>query len=255
MASSLSNNQFPLSPGQTDQQFHGGFCVLAPHDFTAISDNDDLRRRPFVAYDQGHETRQVSMLADLLEPFAKTQSTAAAQTLIDQFGSIDRALTAPPKHLQLALRDYGLLARCILAAHKLVESSNKFRLRSRPIHAFDPNLVYHLRKKFKNLRIEQTRCVFLDHSMSFIREERQTSGSVSDVTLNAGALVERAFQLGATNIMLAHNHPSGCSRPSTIDERATKKLADLLSCLGLKLVDHLIFSESGLFSFAKAGRL
>jgi len=243
MASSPADNQFSLTPGQIDKPFHGRVGVRTPRDFTVLSDNDDLNRGTHVSHRKSCEARQVSMLEELLEPFAERHSRAAAQTLIDQFGSVDRALTAPPKHLQLALRDYGLLARCILAAHKLVESSYKFRLRSRPIHAFDPNLVYHLRKKFKNLRIEQTRCVFLDHSMSLIREERQTSGSVSDVTMNAGALVERAFQLGATNIILAHNHPSGCSKPSSADERTTKKLADLLDCLGLKLVDHLIFSE------------
>ena len=64
-------------------------------------------------------------------------------------------------------------------------------------------------------------------------------------------------QLGqrVATVMMAHNHPSGIARPSEADMRCTREAGQFLRLIGIDLSDHLIFVESGHFSFRNAGLL
>lgn len=57
---------------------------------------------------------------------------------------------------------------------------------------------------------------------------------------------------GVASVLMAHNHPSGIARPSDADRRCTQEAALFLRTLDVELVDHLIFVESGHFSFRRA---
>lgn len=57
---------------------------------------------------------------------------------------------------------------------------------------------------------------------------------------------------GVVRVLMAHNHPSGIARPSDADRRCTQEAALFLRTLDVELVDHLIFVESGHFSFRRA---
>ncbi|SNS45509.1 JAB domain-containing protein [Sphingopyxis indica] len=60
---------------------------------------------------------------------------------------------------------------------------------------------------------------------------------------------------GTQHVLIAHNHPSGEARPSRADLDFTRKAADFLANLGIDLIDHLIFVDTGHFSFRRAGLL
>jgi DNA repair protein RadC len=75
------------------------------------------------------------------------------------------------------------------------------------------------------------------------------TGTVTDVRI----VVKRAIALGATAMIVAHNHPSGALLPSENDKRMTRKLVDAAQTLDLTLLDHLIVTHSGYFSFSDQG--
>ena len=234
---------------------NGRSGLLTVNDCAALRRNDYNGDRANVSRHKEGQSRQISLLASLLEPFAKGDAENAALSLIDKFGSIDRALSASPPQLRAVLRDYDELGKFILAARELVETSYRFQLVRRRITPDDPKLLRHLQRRFKSSKIERLRCVFLGDDMTFLKEEEHAKGCELSVNLHAGELVKRAYQLGAHGLILAHNHPSGLCIPSDQDRDATRGLAAILDKLGLRLLDHLIFTEDEVFSFAKAGAL
>jgi DNA repair protein RadC len=75
------------------------------------------------------------------------------------------------------------------------------------------------------------------------------TGTVTDVRI----VLKRAIELGATAMIVAHNHPSGALKPSENDKKMTRKLVDAAQTLDLNLLDHLIVTRSGYFSFSDQG--
>jgi DNA repair protein RadC len=60
---------------------------------------------------------------------------------------------------------------------------------------------------------------------------------------------------GATSLILSHNHPSGNLQPSKADDSITKNIADAASLVDIKLLDHLIVSEDGYYSYLDEGKI
>ncbi len=80
-----------------------------------------------------------------------------------------------------------------------------------------------------------------------------STGSKSGVIVDAGIVFQLALLTHATGIVLAHNHPSGNLRPSEEDRKLTRKIEAGGRLLDIKLLDHLIITTEGCFSFAEAG--
>jgi DNA repair protein RadC len=68
-------------------------------------------------------------------------------------------------------------------------------------------------------------------------------------------LFKKAFEVEATSIVLCHNHPSGNLKPSRHDEELTYKIKEAAKYLDIQIIDHLIVSEEGYFSFSDEGLL
>jgi DNA repair protein RadC len=68
-------------------------------------------------------------------------------------------------------------------------------------------------------------------------------------------IVTAALLVGAVNIILAHNHPSGSLQPSRADQEVTQQIQNACSYLDIKLLDHLIITSEGYLSMADAGLL
>jgi DNA repair protein RadC len=80
-------------------------------------------------------------------------------------------------------------------------------------------------------------------------------GTMEGTIAGAREIFRNAIRLGASSIILAHNHPSGSVSPSKRDMETTKVVAEAGKFLNIKLVDHLIVSDEGYYSFADEGRL
>ena len=90
------------------------------------------------------------------------------------------------------------------------------------------------------------------------REKPKESSGNFDSTTSMNTILEekkKALDEEATAIVLCHNHPSGNLQPSSADEELTKKIKEAANYLDIKVIDHIIVSEDGFYSFADEGIL
>ena len=82
-----------------------------------------------------------------------------------------------------------------------------------------------------------------------------STGGVTGTVVDPKAIFQAALLANATNIILAHNHPSGVITPSEADEKITQKVKAAGEFLDIHVLDHLILGDDHFYSFADDGRL
>ncbi len=102
-------------------------------------------------------------------------------------------------------------------------------------------------------KIEQFRLLFLDGKNALIADEVQQRGTVNHTPVYVREVVKRALELGASAIVMVHNHPSGDPTPSKDDVAMTKEVAAAADKLGIALHDHLIIGRKGHSSLKSMG--
>lgn len=92
--------------------------------------------------------------------------------------------------------------------------------------------------------------VYLNNSNKVIQNNQLSKGGITGTLVDVRLALKKALELGATGIILAHNHPSGSLKPSESDKKLTAKLKLASESLDIKVLDHLIITEKAYFSFA-----
>ncbi len=82
-----------------------------------------------------------------------------------------------------------------------------------------------------------------------------SSGGITGTIVDLRMIFSAALKANATNIMIAHNHPSGNTKPSQADKHMTAKIRQAGELLDIKLLDHLIITSESYYSFADDGVL
>jgi DNA repair protein RadC len=100
---------------------------------------------------------------------------------------------------------------------------------------------------------EQFRILFLDRKNKLLRDEVQGRGTVDHTPVYPREVVKRALELGASAIILVHNHPSGDPTPSSSDVDMTKHIIDAAKTLDITVHDHLIIGRHGHASLKQLG--
>ncbi len=100
---------------------------------------------------------------------------------------------------------------------------------------------------------EEFHVLFLDNKLQLIADERQQKGTVNHTPVYPREVVKRALELGASSMILAHNHPSGDVSPSKEDIDITKLIIAAAKPLGIEVHDHLIIGAKKHFSFKAQG--
>ena len=103
------------------------------------------------------------------------------------------------------------------------------------------------------LDVEQFRIFFLDRKYHLVCDEVQQKGTVDQVSLYPREVLKRALELGATCLIMVHNHPSGDPSPSRADIDMTNHLRDSLRPFRIQVLDHFIVGKKGYFSFREQG--
>ena len=101
--------------------------------------------------------------------------------------------------------------------------------------------------------VEQFRVLFLDRKNRLIADETQQSGTVDHAPVYPREVVKRALELGATALILVHNHPSGDPTPSQADIAMTREIKQAAEKLGIVVHDHLVIAAGGHASFRSLG--
>lgn len=103
----------------------------------------------------------------------------------------------------------------------------------------------------KNMDHEEVWVAFLDADNSVIGKEQVFVGTTTEVTIAPKDIMARSLSQNACGIILYHNHPSGNPVPSTADIKRTEELKKACDALGVSLLDHVIISPSGYYSFSE----
>jgi len=95
--------------------------------------------------------------------------------------------------------------------------------------------------------------VYLNNSNKVIQKNQLSKGGITGTIVDVRLALKIALEVGATSIVLAHNHPSGTLKPSQADKDLTAKIKMASQSLDIKVLDHLIVTETTYFSFADEG--
>ena len=100
------------------------------------------------------------------------------------------------------------------------------------------------------LQHEEFWILYLNNSNKIIQKNQLSKGGITGTLVDVRLVLKNALQVGATSLILVHNHPSGTLQPSKADKQLTQKLKTASTSLDIKVLDHVIITEKAYFSFA-----
>jgi len=106
-----------------------------------------------------------------------------------------------------------------------------------------------------DLSHEEFWVVYLDNSNNIINKNQLSKGGITGTVVDTRLIFKRAMEIAAVGLILCHNHPSGNLKPSMPDKELTQKIKLAGQTLDIKVLDHLIITLNGYFSFTDEGLL
>ena len=190
----------------------------------------------------------------LFRVFPRGDTKPIAKRLLAKFGSFAEVVNAPPARLaevegigDRAVEEIKLiraaalrLMRGEIMGRKVLGTGAAVLAYCKAAQGFDGREIF--------------RILFLDKKNQLIADEVQGEGTVDHTPVYVREVVKRALEVGATAIILVHNHPSGDPAPSRADIDMTKQIVDAAKPLGVTVHDHIIVGRMGHVSF-RAQRL
>ena len=166
-----------------------------------------------------------------------------AKRLIAQFGGFAEVLSADPAAL-LAVAGLGMPGVAALkAAREAALRLLRAELHERPVIGSWDKLIDFCNAQIAYGQVEEFHLLFLDRKNALIRHERQQRGTVDHTPVYVREVVKRALELGASALILVHNHPSGDPTPSRADIAVTRDIAKAAAPLGVTVHDHVIIGR------------
>ena len=115
--------------------------------------------------------------------------------------------------------------------------------------------AHYLQSRLKDRLTEVFAVAFLNRANKVNHLEIISEGGITGTVADPRVIFKKALAYNAVNLILCHNHPSGNLRPSRADEELTFKLREAARFLDMQVLDHVIVSDEGYFSFADEGLL
>jgi len=128
-------------------------------------------------------------------------------------------------------------------------------LPDKPVVKGSKDVAAYLQGLLRDLSYEVFAVVFLNRANRINHFEVISEGGITGTIADPRVILKRALQEDAVSLILCHNHPSGSLEPSRADEELTRKIKEAAQYLDISILDHIIVSESGYFSFADEGLL
>jgi DNA repair protein RadC len=112
-----------------------------------------------------------------------------------------------------------------------------------------------IQSKIKDNRREVFGVLFLNRANKVNHFEIVSEGGITGTVADPRVVMKKALEEDAVNIVLCHNHPSGNLKPSRADEELTHKIKEAAKYFDIRVMDHIIVSDEGYYSFADDGLL
>ncbi len=181
----------------------------------------------------------------LFRGIARRDVKPLAKALLARFGSYSEVIAARPERL----REIDGLGEAAICEIKLVEAAAKrlarASLQKRPALGSFMDVIDYCRTAMAYAEREEFRILFLDKKNGLIADEVQGVGTIDHTPVYPREVVRRALELGASALILAHNHPSGDPTPSNADIRMTRDIVAIAQPFGIAVHDHLIVGRHG----------
>jgi len=156
------------------------------------------------------------------------------------------------------LEIYGidrLLARRILGVFEICRRYQSEAVRQRRSIKTSKDVYELMQLQLADLDHEQFYVLYLNFSNEIIEISQLSVGGRHSTIADAKRIFQHALRCAASGLILCHNHPSGQRKPSTHDQALTKDIKEFAKLIDMKLLDHVIFTDNGYFSFADEGIL
>ena len=195
----------------------------------------------------------VEMLLFLAQPRGDVKPLA--KSLIKRFSTFANVIAAEPDEI----RKVAGAKDASVAALKLVQAAAlrmaQTDLIGRPAIGSWKQLLDYCDAAMAREPREHLRVLFVDRKNVLIADEVQASGTIDHTPVYPREVMKRALELGASALILVHNHPSGDPTPSKGDIDMTHEIQDAVERLGITLHDHVIIGRKGHASFKNLGLL
>ena len=192
-------------------------------------------------------------LLELLLYFGRSGRMAAslAAQLLERFGSLGGVVAADPGKLAQVFGDDATSVILLKAVRAAVKAIVREPLEDRPVIGSASALMDYLSVTMRDEQAEAMRILFLDCKNALIKDEILFRGTVNHSPMYAREVIRRVIEVGATAIVVVHNHPSGDPTPSRLDIETTRRLAAALGTINVALHDHVIVGNNRQASFRK----
>ncbi len=143
----------------------------------------------------------------------------------------------------------------IIAALELGRRRQASAPREKQIVSNSNEIAIYLQTLLKDHRREVFAVVFLNRANKINHFEIVSEGGMTGTVADPRVILKKALDYDAVSLILCHNHPSGSLKPSRADEELTHKIKEAAKYFDIKVLDHLIVSDDGYYSFADEGIL
>ena len=176
-----------------------------------------------------------------------------AKKLIAKFGSFASVINATPNELS----SVSGIGETTVATIKIVRASINATLKtSLTEHSVISNwkeLINYCQANIGCKQTEEFHVLYLNTKCQLIKDEAHSSGTVNSSSVYPREILKHVLEIGATSIILVHNHPTGDITPSSADINITQKIRDALKTIDVPLYDHIIVGKGNFFSFKSLG--
>ena len=176
-----------------------------------------------------------------------------ARSLIARFGGLAGVFNADPgalaRHPGMGETSAAALRIVALATRRLARA----QVREAPVLGSWQALIDYLTIDMAHLTVERVRVLYLNTQNMLIHDEHVGDGSIDEAAIHPREVIRRALDLGATALILVHNHPSGSPQPSRADIQITNRIAEAGRLLGITVHDHVIVGREGHVSLKAKG--
>ncbi len=176
-----------------------------------------------------------------------------AHRLINRFGSLSGVFDARPEEL---MKVDGVTENTAVLISMVPQMARKYlEDKADAVNAISGfnDIGTYLMPKFIGRTVETIMLASLDNKNKIISCNIVAEGENDHANLSKRKVMEEAMRVGATRVILAHNHPRGFAVPSSEDIYLTREIYSLLRSVGIELVDHVVFAEDDFVSLAASG--
>ena len=189
----------------------------------------------------------------LFNSIPRSDTNEIAHELLNKFGSLHGVFEAGMEDLMSINGISRHSAVLIKMIPELFVVYGRDKVRDiQKINSSDDAKQFFIPRFYGKVR-EEVQIVLLDDKMNIIKWVKIYEGSVNSANVPIRKIVEIAIENRATNVIIAHNHPTGLILPSKDDLRATAKVREALALVDIKLLDHVIVSDNEAASLKDSG--